>query len=788
MSLTGQGLASGFQGGFKMMDDYYNRQENQLRNKEASDINKQNAKNNQKQFDQEQTIFDQNQKKIKVEETIKRIAATTKSGSMPSRIDTDYLQEAIGWDLYAELNPEFLKARESILNQEFSVGSPEFLENANLAFDSVLNKNNSKTDFTTQGRVLVGHRATDRAFSKTPSIVKGNKILHKKLIGGIYAMGGGIVGGDVEVTYEDKEGKTRTYIAPMTQKGGTSGDGDNVVGRDSSGFVDNLKGGLMLSQGMEPVLKRIGNLMVSQGIDIPISSIDKQRLTDYSATAQYHMNIANSSLRNLFPKASGDESSALIAAFIASGGDTKSMQVDAGTKPPEMNKVAHDTYVSNMDKAKSLYADVDTIYKKYSLGDYKSMSAREGFAPRYAEPTVPLEEAIANLRARWGLAPADTGTVNEGGENNDATANTAAGLIPDRPNPDAVNTPVNNDSGFLSKLLDTDSQKVAMALSPDYAQSVLNPTGQQSSEVEQVAPVAEGLQSNLSDGAPISGVQPHPVTKEVDTQYDGSFIPQVGVKDSSLLEKGAGLISGEYPKSSGTEKDQALTVSMNNIIDMKNNGTLTDWLAANLENQNVAARLVDDIENSDYVQPKDANLVTSLIMENTTEGSKVSLVFRRNAMIDAEIVDMNEALVNDLVFGQVMAGIANMPQHVQDVQKLLDQITALPQSNKRQKQWESVSKYLNAISTGKKVDDPKVDKWYNNPTWAEEMKSKDVMSWIENIIGMSNMGTLNSWAEKNSDTSGIVLKGIYEAMKTRNASPHLIKQFEAALSNVKSYK
>ena len=47
MSLTGQGLASGFQGGFKMMDDYYNRQENQLRNKEASDINKQNAKSKQ---------------------------------------------------------------------------------------------------------------------------------------------------------------------------------------------------------------------------------------------------------------------------------------------------------------------------------------------------------------------------------------------------------------------------------------------------------------------------------------------------------------------------------------------------------------------------------------------------------------------------------------------------------------------------------------------------------------------------------------------------------------------
>ena len=66
MSLTGQGLASGFTGGFKMMDDYYNRQETQRLNQETADQNKIRAT-------RETEVYEKGVEKEKVEAAIKSI-------------------------------------------------------------------------------------------------------------------------------------------------------------------------------------------------------------------------------------------------------------------------------------------------------------------------------------------------------------------------------------------------------------------------------------------------------------------------------------------------------------------------------------------------------------------------------------------------------------------------------------------------------------------------------------------------------------------------------------------
>ncbi len=273
MSLTGQGLASGFTGGFKMMDDYYNRQKTQKLNQQAAD-------NAQKTFDNQELVFEQSQKKRRVEDAIQNITAEINNGQLPSQSNLDILQNDAGFDLYGSFDPKMKQAQQDILNQKFNIQSPEFTTAANLVFGSKLNQNNSQVPFESTGKRQYNERQ-NAVYSPTPEKIKGNKILHKKLINGAYALeGGGVVGGDLEVIYEDPNGNTQTYITPMTRGAGTAGDGDNIVGQDVDGLLASVKGTMLLSDGLEPLMKRIRQLIQDRGLATTMSSVVAYLLTN----------------------------------------------------------------------------------------------------------------------------------------------------------------------------------------------------------------------------------------------------------------------------------------------------------------------------------------------------------------------------------------------------------------------------------------------------------------------------------------------------------------------------
>ena len=390
MAISGQGLASGFSGGFKMMDDYYNRQETQQLNRETAERTK--------------TVYEQGQKKIRIEDAIKGAAMDIKAGRMPSQQWVDTLQNDLGYDLYQNLDPQYQQSVDNILNQKNPMASPEFVADANIAFKDYLNKNNTQTDFTTFGREIetgMGDSFQSEAAQKLevgsyrdkPQTIKGKRILNKELVGSMYAMGGGTIGGDVEVTYEDMDGNIKTYIAPMTGGQGTSGDGDNVVGQDVGKLLQNLKGRTMLSDGLSPLMKSLSSLMVSQGINIPINDVDKERLRSYETQATNYMTLARQNAKDMFPKAS-ESDQMFIAMAAQKGQDLSMLNMPDGSKP---NAQAVAAYKSNMAKAQGLFSKIDVIHKKYSLGDFQNSAVEAGVQAKIGEPFVPMNDVVNQL-------------------------------------------------------------------------------------------------------------------------------------------------------------------------------------------------------------------------------------------------------------------------------------------------------------------------------------------------------------------------------------------------------
>ena len=763
MAISGQGLASGFSGGFKMMDDYYNRQETQQLNRETADRTK--------------TVYDQGQKKIRINEAIKGAAFDIKAGRMPSQQWVDTLQNDLNYDLYQNLDPQYQQSVNNILNQTNPMSSPEFVADANIAFKDYLNKNNTQTEFTTFGREIetesMGGSFQSEAAQKLvdvgsyrgkPQTIKGKRILNKELVGSMYAMGGGTIGGDVEVTYEDMDGKIKTYIAPMTGGQGTSGDGDNVVGQDVGKLLQNLKGQTMLSDGLSPLMKSLSGLMVSQGIDIPINSIDKERLSSYQNQATNYMTLARQNAKDMFPKAS-DADQMMIMMAAGKGQDPSMLNLPDGSKP---NAQAVAAYKSNMAKAQGLFAKIDVIHRKYSLGDFQNSAVEAGVQAKIGEPFVPMNDVVNQLVQG-----------KNGGQTN---AKTSGGIQP--PKPDATG-----------------------------AQT----TGAQTTGV---APPKPALNSAVSTVASGKGINPAATRREDGLGIDPNRYPSGKVELPILnSETGSRVLSGDADVTRRTVRD------MNQIIDISESGNLGTWLGESFENQKQAQNILDTANKDEYLRKENTADITAfgqllsdsqIPMDNPKSINYAGYVqglqsdrqkkvdgainYTNEAVIDREMVDMRAALNDPNMMAMIRKEVSRDPNaHLNEVENLLSSIQALPKTNKTYEQYEAVYNYWEAIGGAQRMAPPAAqdgdglfDSWVQGvksmmgkapPSIFDQMESGLLMKEINKVIQLGELGKLNSWVKKKGMHMDQI-KQIYSAAISRNLMKPELERLESALKTM----
>ena len=760
MAISGQGLASGFSGGFKMMDDYYNRQETQQLNRETADRTK--------------TVYDQGQKKIRIEAAIKGAAMDIQAGRMPSQQWVDTLQNDLAYDLYQNLDPEYRQSVDNILNQTNPVSSPEFVADANIAFKDYLNQNNTQTEFTTFGREIetesMGGSFQSEAAQKLvdvgsyrgkPQTIKGKRILNKELVGSMYAMGGETIGGDIEVTYEDMDGKIKTYIAPMTGGQGTSGDGDNGVGQDVGKLMQNLKGRMMLSDGLSPLMKSLSGLMVSQGIDIPINSIDKERLSSYQNQATSFMTMARENAKDMFPKAS-ESDQMFIAMAAGKGQDLSMLNLPDGSKP---NAQAVAAYKSNMAKAQGLFAKIDVIHKKYSLGDFQNSAVERGVQAKIGEPFVPLNERVK--QAAQG---------NNGGQTNDTPS---GGIQPER-----------------LDVTDDDT------------------TG--------VAPQKAALNAAVSTVASGKGINPAATRREDGLGIDPNRYPSGKVELPMLnSETGKPLLAGSANDTRRTVRD------MNQIIDISESGNLGTWLGESFENQKQAQNILDTANKDEYLSKENAADITAfnqllsdsqIPMDNPKSINYAGYVqglqsdrqkkvdgainYTKEAVedsrIDREMVDMRAALNDPNMMAMIRKEVSRDPNaHLDQVENLLSSIQALPKTNKTYEQYEAVYNYWEAIGGAQRMapavapsGDGLFDKWVQGvksmmgqapPSVYDTMIADGLMDQINMVIGLGEMGKLKKYVKENGDEA---VKQIYSAAISRGLMKPELKRLESALKTM----
>ena len=770
MAISGQGLASGFSGGFKMMDDYYNRQETQKLNRETANQNNIKAT-------RDTEIYEKGLEKEKVQDVIKSIALSAREGRMPELSDTDYLKKTIGWDLYANMNPEYVAARDSIINGEYNLGSPEFNKASNIVFGDVLNINNSQTDFTTMGKVVPTGQLAHSGVMVQPEVVKGKKILHKKLVGGTYAMGGGVVGSDIEVSYEDADGNVKTYIAPMTQHGKTAGEADMTVGKNVEYFAGKLKGSMMLADGMAPVLKQISNLMVSQGINIPISDVDTSKIATYTKLYENSMTIANNAVKNLFPKAT-DADTALLFAALKGGGDAPATATIGG-KIQKANPEALRIYNENLAKAKIYMGDVESIQAKYSLGDNRNLSVTEGLTPERGNRALTLGELATQV-------------AKESGTQASTDASTEASTDASTVNPTSVAPP-------RSEVLDqAQIAKDAVGAAPLY-------------QPNQPDPQAGGLSAEVAALKSAS--------QSTDTTGQGSEFTRFEAFPNSNF--GMGVVLGNQNIGAVSK----VTDDANVIVTMAEEGTLRAWLSSDPNNQVIAGNIVENMRktyettgafdegSADRLQalinnmgiPIDtpehykfqeyqANQQASIAAENQSSTND-EVDYNRAGVIDTEIADMRVALNDPDTMALVRREAARDPYHIDSVEQMLTQINALPRSRKTSQQWFDVFNYwteVNGPQGMKPSQQPSIiDKWKTGwgfgPSPFDAESPEGLMDLYGKIIGMDRTGTLAEWAKgDNYGDEAIRMKtisDIYQSLNTRKLDPVFMKKFESAISN-----
>ena len=764
MAISGQGLASGFSGGFKMMDDYYNRQETQQLNRETAERTK--------------TVYEQGQKKIRIEDAIKGAAMDIKAGRMPSQQWVDTLQNDLGYDLYQNLDPQYQQSVDNILNQKNPIASPEFVADANIAFKDYLNKNNTQTDFTTFGREIetgMGDSFQSEAAQKLevgsyrgkPQTIKGKRILNKELVGSMYAMGGETIGGDVEVTYEDMDGNIKTYIAPMTDGQGTSGDGDNVVGQDVGKLLQNLKGRTMLSDGLSPLMKSLSSLMVSQGINIPINDVDKERLRSYETQATNYMTLARQNAKDMFPKAS--ESDQMMIMMAASKNqDLSELQLADGSKP---NAEAVAAYKANMAKAQGLFNKIDVIHKKYSLGDFQNSSVEAGIQSKIAEPFVPMNEKVSQF------AQANNGVQTNANPN-------GQGIQPPKPDGTSV--------GGTS-----------------------------------VAPQRAGLNAAVSTVASGKGINPAATRREDGLGIDPNRYPSGKVELPFLNQETVkGMVKGSANDTRRTVRDMNEIIDISesgnlgawlgeSFENQKQAQNILDTAVKDeyLSKENTAdvtafAQLLSD-NQIPMDNPKSINYAGYVQGLQSDRQKKVDGAINytkeavNEAVIDRELVDMKAALNDPDMMALIRKEVSRDPNaHIDEVENLLSSIQALPKTNKTYEQYEAVYKYWSEIGGAQRMSpaaapagDGLFDSWVQGvksmmgkapPSVYDQMEGSGLMDQINIVIQLGELGKLNQYVKEKGDEA---IKQIYSAALSRKAPAAVLERLipDAPESTVSEY-
>jgi hypothetical protein len=732
MAISGQGLASGFSGGFKMMDDYYNRQETQQLNRETAERTK--------------TVYDQGQKKIRIEDAIKGAAMDIKAGRMPSQQWVDTLQNDLGYDLYENLDPQYRQSVDNILNQKNPMASPEFVADANIAFKDYLNKNNTQTDFTTFGREIetgMGDSFQSEAAQKLevgsyrgkPQTIKGKRILNKELVGSMYAMGGGTIGGDVEVTYEDMNGNIKTYIAPMTGGQGTSGDGDNVVGQDVGKLLQNLKGRTMLSDGLSPLMKSLSSLMVSQGINIPINDVDKERLRSYETQATNYMTLARQNAKDMFPKAS--ESDQMMIMMAASKNqDLSALQLADGSKP---NAEAVAAYKSNMAKAQGLFSKIDVIHKKYSLGDFQNSSVEAGIQSKIAEPFVPMNEKV-NM-----LAQANNGVQTDAKTKGMPPKPDGTSVAPQKPELNAAVSKVASAKG-----INPEATRMEDRLGID-------PNRYPSGRVELPILNSETGSRMLSGSANDTRRTVRDMNQIIDISESGNLVTWLG--ESFENQKQAQNILDTAAKDEYLSKENAADIT-----------AFSQLLADN----QIPMDNPKSINYAGYVQGLQSD------RQKMVDGA---INYTKEAVIDRELVDMKAALNDPDMMALIRQEVSRDPNaHLDEVENL---------------QYEAVYKYWAEIGGAQRMSPPAgaagdglFDKWVQGvksmmgkapPSVYDQMAGKGLMDQINIVIQLGELGKLNQYVKQRGDES---IKQIYSAALSRKAPAPVLKRLESVLKNM----
>ena len=773
MSLTGQGLASGFTGGFKMMDDYYNRQKTQK-------LNQQTADNAQKTFDNQQTVFNQGQKKQRIEEAIQNITAEINNGQLPSQSNLDILQNDAGFDLYGSFDPKMKQAQQDILSQKFNIQSPEFTNAANLVFGSKINQNNSQVPFESTGKRQYNERQ-NAVYSPTPEKIKGNKILHKKLINGAYALEGGVVGGDLEVTYEDANGDTQTYIAPMTRGAGTAGDGDNVVGQDLDGLLANVKGTMLLSNGLEPLMKRIRQLKQDRGIETPMSSVDTNMISTYTSLGTKHMTMAQSAMAQLYPKASADELSAIIA--MAQNKETPKTVISGGVSQP-VNIQAWNAYQSNMDKAQKYFSAIDNIYIKYNGEDYQSLSGIEGMQAQATGGSV--NDAVNSLVAnQTDSTSADTVTATT---NQTATTNTN------------TNIPVRPEAA-------PDLNAVVAQQAQSAREQASGYQGQSSS-----SPEMRGL------GLTNEEITPPPKVNPDQFRMFEAFPSNSNAAVVNAAPNGLQILPTQRP--SNMDAIDMVTENANAIVTMAKNGTLKEWLSSDPENQRIADNTalhldmtreqtgayeqgagdrlktlisnnglaIDDPRHYKYEEWQ-ADTQASIAADNQSSTND-EVDYNRAGAIEAEITDMRAAISDPDMMALVRREAARDPNHINSVEQMLTRIQSLPRNQKTAKQWEDVFEYWMEVNGPQNMTPSQkpniLDRWKMawgfGPSMFDQLDQTAVIGLSEQINAYADQGTLKEFVDDMPSLRMSVIRDIYKSLNTRKAPAAVIKRFEASVN------
>jgi len=399
MALSNQGFGSGLTQGFEMMDNFYMneaKKKSYLDDAARADRSMQLKEDTFKITQENQELALKDRKKSELKTAAEKAAFNIKSafddGRMANPEDLATMKE-FGFDVQGSATPEFTEAVDYFQSGKMRIGTSDFNKYMNILFNGEINRGvgdlitvDAAPETYNRMKVPQSQGVSPNKPERINAKITGKKVLQT------YALPNGMMGADLEISYQRDDGSTGTYTAPMTKFRSTVGKGDDDVGHPISSLLDSGFGKIALSTAFAPYRAQINAINEKYGWSPKMSESDKGLANIYMQRAKDASAKATAAMRDSYSQL-GDDGANLNSFFESitkSGGNEADLIMKANEAGIQVNEGAITEYLRATREANDYYTKAASIYGK------TSEDARQSSDDMIRQRTMPSSQG-------WGL-------------------------------------------------------------------------------------------------------------------------------------------------------------------------------------------------------------------------------------------------------------------------------------------------------------------------------------------------------------------------------------------------